>query len=857
MSNPVNRTEHIAQSHSTLENLINQCMKEVEDEQAQRKQGIDKSLAKQVLELLPEKFKYKFRSVISLQNDFHKTAFYAKFLTNLSSAEEAAEFVKSCATKNQIVLRIRGSMSHSGHLSDKHKYVLKSSYRCQHNTRSRITQWKKDKRSENTNCPFLISIKILKENRSNKENTSMLDRELLGEVEMEFSHNHQLMSLQALSYRDVDPKVKEEAYKLFEQKYTPSLALAKMQEDLRHKTENTTDYELQKADRSVIPRRDDMLYLYKLFTMRLYGGKDGTSILDCLQEKADEYNKSQGNDGAISFRSEDDGEKTYDYSLAVVIVTPLMSRVHKYVRHAGELVFMDSTSNVDEKGSRFFMLCTHSAAGGLPLAVIITNNETEKTLTMALELLKKHLPEVAFYGRGKDIGPLIFLTDNNNEERSSLHAVWPSSVLLLCLFHVMEALWRWLYDKKNNINEHDRQEIIQLVKEIVYAPTEEDLEDKYAYMVTTVNNIGPYDHFLNYFDQFVWVNRKCFCKAFLNKLPVRSNTTQNYVESQFRVLKDEILHRVKGYNLNELLDTVTGPLDNHFQNKLLNVANGSFDGIFSLRFKGLNSRGESQVGQISIVCKDKKMYSVQPSPKTIQEKEAVGEVFSPYLVDMEIGFCTCPVGQDGSPCKHQYAVVKEYSLSSQNFLPMFSALERQQYAMIARGNSLPLHYYLGLQERMEDIIEPIQVTSTNENNIKQLTLENEIDCALPAKATSVIEKEEVNQAIDEVCVHLKGLVERHDDQNLYKGIMKFRERVLSESSISQLSTGLHCFKSKYVWSKHLKKSQTVNLPSREKATFMYSQLQLNAGQLTRVEQGRPFQKERFQNFLSGSLIKAT
>ena len=83
----MNRTEHIAQSHSTLENLINQCMKEVEDEQAQRKQGKDKSLAKQVLELLPEKFKYKFRSVISLQNDFHETAFYAKFLTNLSSAE--------------------------------------------------------------------------------------------------------------------------------------------------------------------------------------------------------------------------------------------------------------------------------------------------------------------------------------------------------------------------------------------------------------------------------------------------------------------------------------------------------------------------------------------------------------------------------------------------------------------------------------------------------------------------------------------------------------------------------------------------------------------------------------------------
>ena len=54
---------------------------------------------------------------------------------------------------------------------------------------------------------------------------------------------------------------------------------------------------------------------------------------------------------------------------------------------------------------------------------------------MALELVKKNLPVEAFFGREIEAGPHIFLTDNNNEERSSLHTVWPSAATLLVSFH--------------------------------------------------------------------------------------------------------------------------------------------------------------------------------------------------------------------------------------------------------------------------------------------------------------------------------------------------------------------------------------------------------------------------------------
>ena len=31
-----------------------------------------------------------------------------------------------------------------------------------------------------------------------------------------------------------------------------------------------------------------------------------------------------------------------------------------------------------------------------------------------------------------------------------------------------------------------------------------------------------------------------------------------------------------------------------------------------------------------------------------------------YCVDMELGFCDCVVGNDGSPCKHQYQLEKTF-----------------------------------------------------------------------------------------------------------------------------------------------------------------------------------------------------
>ena len=74
----------------------------------------------------------------------------------------------------------------------------------------------------------------------------------------------------------------------------------------------------------------------------------------------------------------------------------------QYTKSSGELIFMDSTSNLEEHNLRYLMICTHSATGALLLTAFVTSDEKESTLTTALSLVKECL-----FGRGREKGPII------------------------------------------------------------------------------------------------------------------------------------------------------------------------------------------------------------------------------------------------------------------------------------------------------------------------------------------------------------------------------------------------------------------------------------------------------------------
>ena len=263
----------------------------------------------------------------------------------------------------------------------------------------------------------------------------------------------------------------------------------------------------------------------------------------------------------------------------------------QYIKQAEEVVFCDSTSTLDRFNTSLFILSTSHPTGGMPLAVMITSDEQEETLLHGLSMLKGVLPKEAFHGCGVQQGPMVVMTDDSLAERNALHSVWPATCRLLCVFHFLQAKWTWLHDGQNQIANEDRSILINKIKMMVYADTEDQLFRFYNEFQQS--DIGKkYPHYSEYIKS-QWDRRKEWALCYRKKLLVRGNHTNNYAEAGIRILKDLVFSRVKAYNLVQMFSFVTECLELYYTRKILSVAHNRFDRHISLKFQGLKCSGIS------------------------------------------------------------------------------------------------------------------------------------------------------------------------------------------------------------------------------------------------------------------------
>ncbi|XP_010765429.1 uncharacterized protein [Notothenia coriiceps] len=122
---------------------------------------------------------------------------------------------------------------------------------------------------------------------------------------------------------------------------------------------------------------------------------------------------------------------------------------------------------MDRENCRVFLLLTHSCAGGLPLGILLCQSEDEQTIAQGLEQLKQVVGEKGFAGRGHE-GPQLVITDDCRAEREALGKAFPKATLLLCSFHLLQAVWRWLWSKESGVTHGDRPALFAIVKEMLY-----------------------------------------------------------------------------------------------------------------------------------------------------------------------------------------------------------------------------------------------------------------------------------------------------------------------------------------------------------------------------------------------------
>ena len=61
---------------------------------------------------------------------------------------------------------------------------------------------------------------------------------------------------------------------------------------------------------------------------------------------------------------------------------------------------------------------------------------------------QRELGGSGFFGR---LQPDCVVTDDSEAERAALREIWPKAKQFLCVFHVLQAAWRWLWLAKHKI----------------------------------------------------------------------------------------------------------------------------------------------------------------------------------------------------------------------------------------------------------------------------------------------------------------------------------------------------------------------------------------------------------------------
>ena len=158
------------------------------------------------------------------------------------------------------------------------------------------------------------------------------------ELCMEYTHNHTITSLHAMSFRDISPQTKENVWKLFDDGLSPGVAHFEFLKQLKDLCDGLDKPEMaymkKKADRSLTPRRPDFNRLYQAYKKEKYGERNGPVMFAQLSQVIEDYIKNYI-DATIRYQPYQeevgDEEETLVTPFILAIVTEQMKRVHKLV----------------------------------------------------------------------------------------------------------------------------------------------------------------------------------------------------------------------------------------------------------------------------------------------------------------------------------------------------------------------------------------------------------------------------------------------------------------------------------------------------------------------------------------------
>ena len=129
--------------------------------------------------------------------------------------------------------------------------------------------------------------------------------------------------------------------------------------------------------------------------------------------------------------------------IVIVFMTPLMRRQLDVLDYSS--FFIDTSASSDQANTALTLILVATKAGAVPVACALHESQSEENYVKIFVMLLELWANSAI----KKI--VNFMTDDSHALKNALHSVFPSVRQLLCHFHLLQALWRWLSNAKNRI----------------------------------------------------------------------------------------------------------------------------------------------------------------------------------------------------------------------------------------------------------------------------------------------------------------------------------------------------------------------------------------------------------------------
>ena len=409
---------------------------------------------RQILEnIMPTGYYYKITSfkIVEDSSIDKETKFEATVAVNICDENQIDpffdKFEKSSSSNYNILY---------GDTKNSKKNKIAGYRKCHHNIRQRMKSGSSGDMAppppltvgKQTNCPASINFRLKKTNdHIHNENCTLTPFEL----SISHIHNHSVESSNAVKYHNVGQEAMDKFLELFAAAHSASSAYQEYKNHLMEK--HGDNFAKVSADRAIMPDYKWVFNFHATFMQKQFGKINSPEAFEKATRKVREYNEKHGETLCVIEQTDED--------TIVAVCDKLSRRVHEIVPQAGDVVYVDATSNLDLQDSKLVKLMTCSPAGGIPLGFVITSSESKKSLKKSFEMLKTVLPENAFYKKGREKGPTIFMTDDADAEIDALKTVWPNAILLLCIWHVLNAVWRWLWLGRHKIHMDDRAHLLK------------------------------------------------------------------------------------------------------------------------------------------------------------------------------------------------------------------------------------------------------------------------------------------------------------------------------------------------------------------------------------------------------------